>query len=91
MTLAGKLVLLRKEKHLAPRDVAYRLDFELSDFLEWEQGHRSPDILQLKLLSDFYNVSLEYLLDNEIADKSTHKIFFHKPSFLEKIKHFFQR
>lgn len=90
MTLAGKLVLLRKEQHLAPRDVAFRLDFDLNDFLEWEQGKSSPDILQLKLLSDFYSVSLEYLLDNEIADDASRKKIFFRPSFFTRIKQLFR-
>jgi len=91
MTLGDKLKLIRTENLLSPREAALRLDLNLNTLLEWESGQSSPNIMELKQLSDFYQISFEYLLDNEISDVNSKEIYGNKKSLLYKFIHLFKK
>lgn len=63
MTLSDKLKLLRKEKKLTQEEASKKIGIALSSLRKYEQVG-NPDVLQLKKIKEFYEVSYDYLLDN---------------------------
>ena len=57
-----RLVSLRKEKKLTQYDLAELLGFSRGQIGNYEQGTREPDQNTLLKISDFFNVSVDYLL-----------------------------
>ncbi|TZE82596.1 helix-turn-helix domain-containing protein [Calorimonas adulescens] len=62
---------LRKEKHLTQRELADKLSISRSALSLYESNKREPDFATLKKIADFFNVSLDYLLDREVGNTST--------------------
>ena len=58
----NKLKLLRLNKGLTQMELAKELHIVQSAISKWEKGKTIPDIETLKKLSNFYNVSIEELL-----------------------------
>lgn len=58
-----KIRQLRKEKGLLQSDVAKMLNIPTSTYSGYEQGAATPSIFTIIKLADFYNVSLDYLMD----------------------------
>lgn len=73
MSLATKLVALRKRKGLTQMDLAEQLNVSRQAISRWEVGAAVPTIDNLRILSDIYETSVDYLLDDDAAniDKST--------------------
>jgi len=57
-----RLKLLRKERGLLQKDIADFLNISKSAYGYYEQGRNEPDIQTIVKLSEFYNVSADYLL-----------------------------
>jgi len=53
---------IRKQKHLSQLKVAMDLSISREALTYYENGKRSPDIAMLVRLSDYYNVSIDYLI-----------------------------
>ena len=68
MTLAEKLVYLRKEKGLSQVQLAEMMDVSRQAISRWETGASSPTSENLKYLSTLYNVSLDYLLNDAMEE-----------------------
>jgi transcriptional regulator with XRE-family HTH domain len=66
MTLGEKLKSLREEKGYMQRDVARELDIAPNTLSGYETDNRKPDSETLKKLSDYYNVSIDYLLGSDL-------------------------
>lgn len=64
MSLAEKLVSLRKQKGLTQMDLAEQLNVSRQAISRWEVGAAVPSTDNLKVLSDLYGVSVDYLLDD---------------------------
>lgn len=62
MDLGKRLRELRLEKGLNQIDIANMLGVERSTYGKYETGDSSPDYEKLIQLSDFYQVSIDYLL-----------------------------
>ena len=73
MSLAEKLVALRKQKGLTQMDLAEQLNVSRQAISRWEVGAAVPSIDNLRILSDIYEISVDYLLDDDTSniDKST--------------------
>ena len=54
---------LRKQKKLSARELGLILGYAESTILQWERGIREPDMKTLKAIADFFDVSLDYLLE----------------------------
>lgn len=66
MSLATKLVTLRKQKGLTQMDLAEQLNVSRQAISRWEVGAAVPSTENLKVLGDLYGVPIDYLLnDNE--------------------------
>lgn len=68
MKINEKLVALRKEKGLSQLDLAEMMNVSRQAISRWEVGAAIPSIDNLKYLGSLYNVSLEYLLNEEMEN-----------------------
>ena len=70
MSFAEHLKQLRKEKQLSQEELAAILDVSRQAVSKWEQGIGYPEVEKLLLLSSKLNVSLDSLMETEIAQKT---------------------
>lgn len=70
MSLAEKLVTLRKEKGLTQMELAGELHVSRQAISRWEVGDAMPGMDNLKLLSELYEVSVDFLLDDNLTESS---------------------
>lgn len=70
MSLAEKLVSLRKQKGLTQMDLAEQLNVSRQAISRWEVGAAIPSTENLRVLSELYETSVDYLLNDE-ADSFT--------------------
>ncbi|MBO4939874.1 MAG: helix-turn-helix transcriptional regulator [Clostridia bacterium] len=59
-----RLLELRTEKGLSQREMARELQVSQGTYNNWENGRTQPSIEQLILLSNFFSVSVDYLVGN---------------------------
>lgn len=78
MNLQTKLVSLRKQKGLTQLDLAEKLNVSRQAISRWEVGYSVPSTDNLKVLSELYGVSIDYLLnegnDNRVANENLEQI-----------------
>ena len=74
MSFAENLKQLRKEKQLSQEELAEILDVSRQAVSKWEQGIGYPEVEKLLLLSSKLRVSLDSLMETEIAEKSNPQI-----------------
>ena len=61
---------IRKKKHLNQLKVAMDLNISRESLSYYENGKRKPDIAMLKKLSEYFNVSIDYLINGrEFGEK----------------------
>lgn len=60
---------IRKKNGLTQNDVAKFLGISSRTYANYENEFTQPDINLLIKLSDFYNVSVDYLIGNELYNK----------------------
>lgn len=65
MNMAQKLVTLRKEKGLTQMELAEALEVSRQAVSKWELGTALPGTDKLKAIADLYEVSVDYLLNDE--------------------------
>lgn len=63
-----KLIELRKKNNKTQKEIAEYLSITQSGYSNYECGKTEPDINILKKLSKFYNVSVDYLIENELEN-----------------------
>ncbi len=59
-----KLYELRTEKGLSQRQIASQLHISQGTYNNWENGKTEPSISQLIELSNYFEVSIDYIVDN---------------------------
>ena len=69
MSFAENLKQLRKEKQLSQEELAEILDVSRQAISKWEQGIGYPEVEKLLLLSRKLSVSLDCLMETEIAQE----------------------
>lgn len=62
MLLGDKILNLRKKAGLSQEEVANRLDVSRQTVSKWEANQTVPELKNIKLLSQLYNVSYDYLI-----------------------------
>ena len=62
MKLAEKLQLMRKREGLSQEDLAEKLCISRQAVSKWESGQSVPDLNNLIILSELYNVTIDYLV-----------------------------
>ena len=63
MTFSEKLKYLRKEKEISQEELAQVIHVTRQSVSKWETGTAYPDIEKMKILSDFYKISLDDLMN----------------------------
>ena len=64
--IAKKLEELRKQANLKQKEVAKKLDIPYTTYNAYEISKSLPTLETLIKLADFYNVTLDYLLDRNV-------------------------
>lgn len=59
------LKILRKQRNLNQQKVAMDLNISREVISHYENGKRNPDIQMLKLLSEYFDVSIDFLINGE--------------------------
>lgn len=70
MNLPAKLAFLRKETGFTQMELAEKLKVSRQAISKWEVGTAVPSTDNLKVLSDLYGVSVDYLLNNDSENDS---------------------
>ena len=60
-----KIKFLRKPQELSQAQVAEAIDVLQSTYSHYEQGINEPNFETLKKLANFFDVSIDYLLEND--------------------------
>ncbi len=60
------LLKLRRERNLTTRNMATIFGISKSTYNNWENGISEPSIKNLKSLSEFFCVTIDYLLDASV-------------------------
>lgn len=58
-----RLKLLRKQKHMSQLSLAMKLNTTQMSISRYETGKREPYLKTLILIADFFDVSIDYLLE----------------------------
>lgn len=76
MKLSEKLKLLREEKGMTQEQVCSELGIGIQSIRNYENTtiERIPNTIQLKMLKEFYNVTYEYLLDEDCENKTNESV-----------------
>ena len=59
-----KYAVLRDEKGVTDYRVAVETGITKSTFTDWKNGRSKPKVDKLKVLADYFNVPIEYFLDD---------------------------
>ena len=70
INLAEKLMSLRKEKGMSQMELAEKLNVSRQAISRWEVGAAVPSTDNLKMLSELYGVSVDYLLNDAVENPS---------------------
>lgn len=68
MEFKDRLRELRKEKGVFQQEIAALVGTSKMAVSHWEKGHSEPSIAQLIILSDFFNVSVDFLIGKKDYD-----------------------
>lgn len=68
MKLSEKITKLRKEKNLSQEDLGNEINVSRQAISKWESEQTKPDIDKLKDLAKYFNVSFDYLLNDELDE-----------------------
>ncbi|WP_051910434.1 helix-turn-helix domain-containing protein [Carnobacterium pleistocenium] len=71
MELAERLKHEREERKMSQSFVAKELNIPIQLLSSWELGKSNPDLEMIQLLSEFYNFSIDELLNNTPPKKAT--------------------
>lgn len=71
MILAEKIMLLRKKHGLSQEELAEQLNVSRQSVSKWESAQSIPDLNKILLLSEFFGVSTDYLLKDEVEPEQS--------------------
>ena len=70
---ADRIKQLRKKKGVSQSQLAEAIGVKKNTVSTWERGTRKPDFAALKLLSEYFEISLEYLLGTSDEEETRFK------------------
>ena len=73
MSIGEKIYRLRTEKNITQEDVAFELGVSRQSVSKWETDQAIPDLDKIKMLCEYFNVSIDYLLGIEKEKQSISK------------------
>ena len=71
MTLAKKIIQLRKKSHWSQEELAEKIDISRQSVSKWESGQSVPDLNKIIILANIFNVSTDFLLKGDHEDETT--------------------
>jgi transcriptional regulator with XRE-family HTH domain len=74
MNISNNLKILRSQKGITQNELSKILNINRATYAHYETGRREPDIETLKLLADYFGVSVDFLLGNNIEKNNEYKI-----------------
>jgi len=57
--------IIRKQRNLNQLKVAFDLNISREAISHYENGKRSPDVQMLKKLSEYFNISIDFLINGK--------------------------
>lgn len=66
MELSNKIVRLRRRYGLSQDELANRIGVSRQAVFKWESGSNMPDMDKIKKIVKLFNVSFDFLLDDNI-------------------------
>ena len=69
--LADKLIELRKSKGWSQEDFAEKMDVSRQAISRWENGTALPDAQNILRISKLFNVTSDYLLNDDYEDRTS--------------------
>ena len=60
-----RLKELRREKGVTQKEVAFAIGCSSGNYARYERGEHEPDIATLKLLSNYFKKSIDYIVCND--------------------------
>lgn len=66
MKLNEKLIKLRKENNLSQEEFGNIINISRQAVSKWENGETKPDIDKIQEIGKYFNLSFDYLLNDEI-------------------------
>ena len=73
MSLGENLRSLLEERGMTQKELASQLNIAPSTMGSYVQNTREPDFATLKLLANYFDVSIDYLLDNFTGKVANHQ------------------
>lgn len=73
MSFGENLRTLIEERDMTQKELAMKLNIAPSTMGSYVQNTREPDFATLKSIAKFFNVSIDYLLDNPSGKTTTHQ------------------
>lgn len=71
MTLGEKIALLRSQKKLTQERLAQALGISRASLAKYETNKNEPDLDTIRKIANFFDVSIDYLLDNTTSKKQS--------------------
>ena len=68
MKFSDKLIKLRKEKGLSQEELGNELNVSRQAVSKWESEHAKPDTEKIVEISKFFDVTIDYLLNDELDE-----------------------
>lgn len=75
MTLADKIIKLRKKNGWSQEELAERMDISRQAVSKWEAAQSMPDLERVLQLSNLFGVTTDYLLKDTIEEEFTEAVF----------------
>lgn len=92
MTFGNRLYGLRKNSGLSQEELAELLDVSRQSVSKWESDKGYPEMTRLIFLSDYFNVSLDYLMRGEeqekLSEKKQEALEYHTDTLMNRIQIF---
>lgn len=82
MEFHKKLYELRKKRGISQEELAYKLNVTRQTVSKWEMGESAPDLEKLRMLSDYFEISLDELVMGKESEKTNDQ----KESFLKSME-----
>ena len=73
MTVGERIRLLRKEKGLTQEELSFDIGISRQTILKWEKNIVLPDLENSRILCNYFNITLDYLLKGENYKESEEK------------------
>ena len=71
--IAKNIQKLRQEKGMTQLELAEKLNYSDKSISKWERGESLPDVVVLKAVADLFEVTLDYLVEEEHSGKPVTK------------------